>query len=169
MIPTWFLVLVAIGVAVMAITMIIQLGVLLGLYFSFRNLQERVQGVMDRQVQPILQSAKSIMDTAQKQADRLAGTLEEFSESARTQLVKIDQLVTEATDRARLQLIRVDEVMADTMHRVEETTEYLQRNVLRPVQEVQAIIHGIRKGLDFMMRGRRNGPDRVTQDEELFI
>lgn len=167
-VPLWFLVIITIGVVVMAITMILQLGLMLSFYLGVRSLQQKVERLLDNQVQPILNSARNIAEDAQKQAHRLAETLEDITETARAQVHKVDQVMTEATDRARLAIIRVDEVMADTLRRFEETTTFIQRNIVKPVQEIQAVLHGVARGLGFIMRQRRN-PDDVTQDEESFI
>jgi methyl-accepting chemotaxis protein len=167
-IPTWFLVVITIGVIVMALAMLVQLGLLLALFLSVRSLQRKVQDLLDNQLQPILDSAKSIMDKAEQQASQLVEALSEITATARSQVVKLDQVLGEATDRARLTIIRVDEVMADTLARFDSTVDYIQRSVVRPVQELQAIIHGVARAFGFILR-QRKGPEGVTQDEELFI
>lgn len=171
MAPQWFLVIVTIGVVVMALAMLVQLGLMLAMYLMFRGLNDKIHVLLDRQVQPILSTARNIVDDARKQLEQLARALEQFSEAARHQMVKIDQVVTEATDRARLQIIRADQVVADTLNRVEQTTEYIQRSVIRPMRELQAVVQGIAGAIGYLAgrRGRRNSPERVTQDEELFI
>lgn len=164
--PTWFMVyVVVIGVAV-----VLQLGVLIALYLGFRDMQVKLQALMDRDLQPLLSSARSLVDHTRKQVDRLSETLEELSETARAQMAKVDQVMTEATDRARLQLIRVDELVADTLNRMEQMVDHFQKSVSRPVRELQAVLHGIRTALEFLVGRRgRPTPERATQDEELFI
>lgn len=169
MLPTWFLVVITVGVAVMAIAMFVQLWLMVGVYVTVRGLNAKLSSVLDRQINPILNNAKSIMDRAQKQAEQLANTLEEIGETARAQVTKVDQVITEATDRVRLQLIRVDETMSDALVRFEKTTEYIQTSVIRPVKEMQAVLHGITQALQFILKRSRRNPDRITQDEELFI
>ncbi len=166
--PLWFMVSITIGVVVMTITLILQLGLMLSFYVGVRSLQQKIERLLENQVQPILNSARGIAEDAQKQVHHLAETLEDIAESARNQVSKVDQVMTEATDRARLAIIRVDEVMADTLRRFEETTTFLQRNIVKPVQEIQAVLHGVARGLGYIMRQRRN-PEDATQDEELFI
>lgn len=176
--PSWFYPFVAVFVVVMAVALALQLAMLTGLLFSFRRLQARVEHIIDNQVQPLLDGAKSlvgdaksIMEEAREQAQRLAGTLDKAQETARIQLAKIDQLLTEATDRARLEIIRVDALVADTVQRVEQTTDFIQKSVVRPVREMQAVAHGIFSAVQFLLHrgGLRNSPERATQDEELFI
>lgn len=170
MAPDWFLAVVTVGVIIIALAMLIQMGTMLGLYAAIRKAQEKVDGLVDRQVQPILDSARSITDNARTIVDDARRNVEEISSSLRAQVIKVDQVVTEATDRARLQVIRADELMADTLNRVERSVDYVERSVLAPVREVRAVIHGIGTAMGHLRRrGGRNGPERVTQDEEMFI
>ncbi len=164
MIPGWFPVVITIGVVVMALAMVLQCATLLGIYLAIRRLQEKIEQLIDRQIQPILTSAGSILEQTRKEVEELSGAL-------RVQVAKVDQVITEATDRARLQVIRADELMADTLERVERTVDYVEENVLRPVREVRAVMHGIGSAVEHLRsrRGRRNGPERATQDEEMFI
>ena len=163
MIPVWFPTVITIGVAVMALAMLLQFGILLGMYLAIRKLQDRFEDLMDRQVQPLLSSARSIVDDSRKR-------FEELSSAVSAQIGKVDRVISEATDRARLQVIRADELMADTMGRVERSMEYIEKSIVRPVREVQAVAHGIGTAVEHLRRrGRHDGPERVTQDEELFI
>ena len=178
MAPDWFYLFVAAFVVVMAVALVLQLATLIGLLLAVKKLQVRIEQTLDKKVEPLLDSAKSVLDSARpmieearEQAQRLAVTLDEAQEMARTQLTRIDQLLTEASDRARLEIIRVDELVADTVHRVEQTTDLIQKSVLRPVKEMQAVAIGILAAVQVLLRrgGFRSTPERATQDEEMFI
>ena len=74
------------------------------------------------------------------------------------------------SDRLRLQVIRLDQLLSNTVARVEETTELVQHNVLKPIRELSAILAGVRTGLDFLLRRNKSRADRpATQEEEMFI
>jgi hypothetical protein len=53
---------------------------------------------------------------------------------------------------------------------VETTADVVQRNVLAPIQEISAVVKGVRSGLEFLF-SRRRAPSvsEATQDEQLFI
>lgn len=163
--PAWL----EIYVVVIGLAVVLQLGVLIALYLGFRDLQVRIQVLMDRELSPLLVSARSLVDSTRKEVDRLSGTLEDLSDSARAQMAKVDQVMSEATDRARLELIRVDQLVADTLDRVERTVDHIEKSLVRPVRELQAVLYGIRAALDYLFGRRRRSPERATQDEELFI
>jgi hypothetical protein len=85
------------------------------------------------------------------------------------QVTRLDGLVTEASERARMQLVRIDQLVADTVIRVEDTTEAIQSHVLGPIREITALLMGLRTGLEVLFRRNKTSVERATQDEELFI
>ena len=66
-------------------------------------------------------------------------------------------------------MIRVDQLLSNTVARVEETTETIQRNVLAPIREISAILAGVRTALDYLRHRNKTRVERATQEEELFI
>ncbi len=163
--PLWL----EIYVVVIGLAVVLQLGVLIALYLGFRDLQVRVQGLLDRDLHPLLTTARSLLESTRKEVDRLAETLEELSEGARTQMGRVDKVMSEATDRTRLQVVRVDQLVADLFNRIERSVEFVEKSLVRPVRELEAFVHGLRVAVDHLIGRRRRTPERATQDEELFI
>ena len=84
----------------------------------------------------------------------------------------IDELVVEVVGKSRAQFARVDQLFTDLVQRVETTSDLMQRRALAPLNEVSAIVKGLRAGFDFFFsRQRSNGAPSETagQDEQLFI
>ena len=170
MVPDWFPAVITVGVAVMALAMVLQLGTLIGLYLAIGRLAQKIEHLLDQRVEPLLASAQSIVSNAQSIVQTARVQVDQLSANMREQVEKVDQVVTEVTDRARLQVIRADEVIADTIDRVERSVDFIERSVIRPVKEVHAVAQGIGSAVDHLRRRRRpEGPERVTQDEEMFI
>jgi len=168
--PGWFYIFIGVFVVIMAVALLLQVLLLGGIWVAFRSLETRVHSLLDAQVHPLLANARSLVDDARKQAERVAGTLEELQESARVQVAKVDAVLSEASDRARLQIIRVDELVADTLGRFERMVEDIERSIVRPIREIHALVVGVRTAVDYMTRRRgRRLPERATQDEEMFI
>ena len=164
--PRWL----EIYVVVIGLVVVLQLGVLIALYLGFRDLQVRVQGLLDRDLRPLLSSARALVESTRKEVDRLIETAEELSQAARVQVGKIDKVMSEATDRTRLQVVRVDQLVADLFNRIEQSVEFVEKSLVRPVRELEAFVHGLRVAVDHLIGGRRRRtPERATQDEELFI
>ena len=82
----------------------------------------------------------------------------------------MDTLVAELVDKSRSQIIRVDQMVSDLVQKVETTADAVQRGVLAPMQEVSAVVKGMRAGLEFLFTRRRTtSVSEAAQDEQLFI
>jgi phosphoenolpyruvate synthase/pyruvate phosphate dikinase len=79
-------------------------------------------------------------------------------------------VAAELLERSRLQMIRVDRMVSDVVEKVETTADAVQRGVLGPIQEISAVVKGVRSGLEFLFTRRRvTNVSEATQDEQLFI
>jgi hypothetical protein len=68
-----------------------------------------------------------------------------------------------------LQVIRADEFVNNTMEKLEETREAVQRTVVSPVRHISGLVHGVTAGVEaFFSRKRDNNSGTVPQDE-MFI
>ena len=89
----------------------------------------------------------------------------------------LDNLSAMAADAARAsslavaQVERVDRIFTDLTNRIEETATTVQRAVITPLREGQAIVAGIRAALSILKDvTRRRGAVRRQEDEEaIFI
>jgi hypothetical protein len=117
---------------------------------------------------------------------RLAARLDDFQHrlerDARPTLESLQRIsrnLAEVSDTAVIQARRVDALVADTVLKIEETTETLQQLILRPLgplADLAAFLKGLRRGLEVyrQLRGfdvprrppTRRGPE---EDEHLFI
>ena len=73
-------------------------------------------------------------------------------------------------DKSRSQIVRVDRMVSELVEKVETTADAVQKGVLGPIQEVSAVVKGVRSGLEFLFSRRRvTNVSEATQDEQLFI
>ncbi len=166
-------------VAIIAAAMILQSIVVLLFVLSIRKSLQHMEALLaqlTQDIQPVLQSAREFLTERKEKfnaifsmVSAISANVLEISSVVKGQVGRLDGLLTEAGDRARLQLIRVDELLADTVTRVEETGQVVQRAVLAPVREITAILTGVRTTLDIFFRRNKRGVEHATQDEELFI
>jgi len=63
---------------------------------------------------------------------------------------------------------RAEMVLDDTMNRAQETVALVHSGIMKPLREIQGVQAGVRAALNFLVRGRHNGPV-ATADEEMFI
>lgn len=139
---------------VIALASLVQAGFLIGLTVGGRRLARRLDALnerIDREIRPALDN-----------------------------LGRITRNVAEVTDLVTLQARRIDDLLADTVEKIEDTTETIRRIVVRPLGplvDIVAFLKGIRRGLHVYAKLRgletqgRARPARrpVEEDEHLFI
>lgn len=157
-----------------AVAMSIQAGVMLSAYFSLRGVPRQMEDMrrdLKQRLDPLAQSLTEILANSREPVRTIGGNLAEISQMLRERTSHVDSLLAELVDRSRAQIIRVDQMVAGLAQKVESTADEVQRKVLAPIQEVSAVIKGIRSGLEFLFSRRRRAPSvsETTQDEELFI
>ncbi|HEX9203346.1 MAG TPA: hypothetical protein VF964_05245, partial [Vicinamibacteria bacterium] len=110
---------------VIALASLVQAGFLIGLAMGGKRLARRLDALndrIDREIRPALDN-----------------------------LGRITRNVAEVTDLVTLQARRVDDLLADTIEKIEDTTDTVRRIILKPLGplvDIAAFLKGIRRGLD---------------------
>lgn len=165
-------------VALTAIAVALQAGVLLAIFLILRKTSSRMESLateVKTKVLPTVEQVQTILGDVRPKLQMISEDVKESTASVREQIQRIDATVSDVVDRARLQVIRADELLSRTMDRVEHTSEMIHKTVISPVRQVSGLMHGITAGIEFLFasRGRNNGGRRedrrpVPQDE-MFI
>jgi hypothetical protein len=184
--------LVPVFIAVTAAAVVLQAGILVGLYVGVRKTTAKLEAtVEDLKVKtlPTIESANSmlielrpklgqIVDSVvqlRPQVQLVVENLAETTTMVRAEVQRVDATVNDAMDRARLQVIRADEMLTRTFDRVEHTSDVVTKTVVSPVRQVSGIVRGVTAGVEFLLgnRGRKNGgnraPRRPVPQDEMFI
>jgi biopolymer transport protein ExbB/TolQ len=160
---------------IVALVLLLQGIALLALYRRVRDLSTRLETLTSRltkQVEALAVTADSFLAVLQSTAEKVQVVQESVSAITAVvhhRVLEVDAFLTEATDTARLQIAKFQGVMETTSRRIEETLEILQGTVLTPIVEIQALIRGIRTGIEVLFGRRRLPANRSHQDEEMFI
>lgn len=158
-----------------ALAVVLQMLILAGMYFSIRKSTERMTQIAEdlhRKMSPILASLTELMEDTQPRLSAIVANAAEISEIARSQANKVDRVFTEAVDRLRLQVIRADQILTGTLESIEEAGAQFRKSVWEPVQQVTALLKGIKTGLEFFRSKKANPGEqrpRTRDEEELFI
>lgn len=164
-------------IALTAVAVLLQAGVLLAMYIMMRKSSERMEALateVKTKILPTIEQAQQMLTEVRPKVETIVGNVEETTSVLRSQLARIDATINDVVDRARLQIIRGDELLTRTMDRVEHTSDIVQRTVVSPVRQISGLMQGITVGLEyFFARSRKNGGSRgerrpVPQDE-MFI
>ncbi len=155
-------------VAISAAALLIQAGMLIGLFVVARQLQKKITPIIP-EVQGVIAVSKRTVEGVEKQVEKIGVTSNAILDVTKQQLAKVDELLSDATTRAKVQMERAEMVLDDAMTRTQRTVSFVQRGVVRPVSEVYGVFAGIRTALTHLGRAGRPTVDHATSDEEMFI
>ena len=161
-------------VVIAAIAIVLQMVILLAMFVQLRVAIDRftwmannLQGRLD----PILLRINRILEDSEDKIGSIMSDGAEITRLARGQAQRVDRVVTDSLERLRVQVIRADRILTGALEVIEETGSKVRSTLWGPVQQVSAVLKGIKVGLD-VLRGvqqRRAESDAASQDEELFI
>ncbi|MGO9862061.1 MAG: hypothetical protein ACLPLR_00495 [Terriglobales bacterium] len=161
-------------IAVTTFAIVVQAGILVGLYLSIRKTTARMEALATQvttRTLPTLETVQDILVDLRPKLDVISVNVAESSNLVRNQLARIDATLTDALDRTRLQVIRADELLNRTMDKVEETSEIVHQTVISPLRQVNGLLAAIGTGLEVFLGQKRRQPKNgagVPQDE-MFI
>jgi hypothetical protein len=161
-------------IAVTTFAVVVQAGILVGLYLAVRKSSAKMEALATEvrsKALPTIETVQSMLVELRPKIDVMSVNFSESSTLVRNQLGRIDATLTDALDRTRLQVIRADELLNRTMDRVEETSDAVHRTVISPLRQVNGLMTAISTGVEVFLgqkrRHRKNGAG-VPQDE-MFI
>ena len=167
--PGWveaFIVVAAVAIVIQTVVMVSTLLALKPLIVKLTQ----VSGDLQVKVQPILASTTRILADSEERIKSILADTAEITQTARQEAQKVDRVVTEALDKLRLQIIRTDQLVTGALEATQEAGTKVRRTVLGPVNQISALLKGLKVGLDVIRGNRHSHPDGgVPQDEELFI
>jgi len=154
-------------VCISAIALLIQAGLLFGIYKASRGMQETVQRLTPK-IESVIETSRQTIEESRKHIGDITSKTNEILDTARKQLKRVDEVMEDATARAHVQLARADLLIDDAIERANETVATVHGGIMRPLREIQGLAAGVRTAFVFLMRGRPN-PSEATADEEMFI
>lgn len=131
---------------------------------------ENIRADVNQRLDPIHRSVTEMLADSREPVRTITNNLAEISRILRERTGQADSVVEELLDKTRRQIIRVDGMVSNLVEKVESTSDRVERNVLVPIQEVAAVMKGVRAGLEFLFARRRGSSvSEATQDEQMFI
>jgi len=160
-------------IAITAAAVVIQAGMMIGMYLATRKTSARVEalaGEVRTKILPTVEIAQSMLIELRPRIETLVTNVSESSAAVRAQMERLDATFSDVLDRTRLQVIRADELVGRTLDRVEQTTDMVHNTVVSPIRQASGLVQGLTAGLEFFFSGRRrqrNG--RPVAQDEMFI
>lgn len=161
-------------IAATTFAVVIQAGILVGLYLSVRKSTAKMEALateLKSKALPTMETAQSMLVELRPKIEAMTTNLSESSAVVRNQIHRMDATLTDVLDRTRLQIIRADELLNRTMDRVEETSEVVHKTVISPLRQVNGFMTALSTGVEVFFGQKRRQPKNgmgVPQDE-MFI
>jgi uncharacterized protein YoxC len=162
------LIVMTVFVAIAAVAMVFQAVMLWGVSKSARAVEERVAKLAPK-VESLAESSRAAIEEGRANMAEITSRTKEILDTTQRQLNRVDQVLEDVADRVRVQFDRAEMVVDDVMTRAQETVAVVHGGIMKPIREINGVAAGIRAALHYFMRGGRPSPDRVTADEEMFI
>src|SRR2546427_9503152 len=117
-------------VAMTAVAIVTQAGVLIGIYIVSKRLSEQVDRFM-KETREMMVPVRSIAENLRMASANLV----EIGLSARDQFRRVEAMVTSTGEALDVQLARFDRVSQNVIDRINETAGVVQDSVVRPPRE----------------------------------
>lgn len=160
-------------IAVTAAAVVLQAGILFGMYLAVRKSGARIEALADEvrtKVLPTAETAHSMLLELRPKIETAVANVTESTTMIRAQLQRLDATVSDLIDRSHLQVIRADDLVSRTLDRVEETTEMVHQSVVSPVRQLTGLVRGVTTALEYLTNARRRRQGGVTiPQDEMFI
>lgn len=161
------LIIMAAFVVISAIALCIQAGFLFAIFKAIRGMEAKTAPLIPK-MDALVESSRAAIEESRTQIRDITQKTGEILVVTRKQLARVDEVLEDAAARARVQMDRAEMVLDDTMNRAQETVALVHSGIMKPLREIQGVQAGVRAALNFLIRGRHNGPV-ATADEEMFI
>lgn len=160
-------------VALTALAVVIQAGILVALYITVKKVSFKVDGLFlqfNERVLPVMDAAGDLILDLGPKVKVISANLVETTTTIKGQVEKMDAALTSITEKAQNQVDRAEQLVSNTINKVENTTTILQNAVLSPVHQVAGVINGLTVGVTSLFsKRRRQPPNGSGADDELFI
>jgi methyl-accepting chemotaxis protein len=161
-------------VVLAAVAIVMQAFVMFSIWRAIEKIPteiDEIRGYVKDKLDPLTQSMSELVGNVREPIRTITANLAEISQTARQRSVQADEVVEVFLEKSRAQIIRTDELLTSLAGKIEETGDKLQQSVMAPIQEIAALIRGVRTGWDFLFSRRRGAPANAENlhDEQLFI
>jgi hypothetical protein len=159
---------ITVGVLVAAVSFVVQAVLVFAMYRVAKATEEKVMPLVHTTT-PLISDLRRLVEVNGPRVTQVTADSAEIVKVAREHVQRVGELVKECTDRTRTQMARLDHLVDEAAEKLEDAGDAVRTVVLRPVREVNGVLHGLKAALAVVAQGRRESVDHATQDEEMFI
>ena len=159
---------ITLGVFLALVAFVVQAVVFFAMYRVTKATQDKLMPMAEA-LTPILGTVRRFLDENSPKFSQMTSDATEVVRTLHEHVERLGEVVKEVSDRARAQVARIDGAVDLTVEQVQQASDAVKTAILKPVKQVDGIMHGIRAALSVVAHSRRESVDHATQDEEMFI
>jgi|SRR5579864_1802923 len=159
---------ITLGVFLALVAFVVQAVVFFAMYRVTKATQDKLLPLAEA-LTPLLGTVRRFVEENSPKFSHMTTDAVEMVNTLREHVERLGEVVKEMSDRARAQVARIDGAVDLTVEQVQQASDAVKTAILKPVKQVDGIMHGIRAALSVVAHSRRESVDHATQDEEMFI
>jgi hypothetical protein len=156
--------------AAITVGVLIQAGVLIGMYIAVRKAVKEASELsaqVKQHVLPVVTVARGLVEDISPKLKVATANLVEVSTTLRTQTEHLNKAVRDVTGMAQAQAVRVDEMATAVLDGVTNATAAVQHSVATPLKQVVGVLNAVRAGVEALRKKDR--PTHVEHDGGNFV
>jgi len=160
--------------AATAIGVLIQAGILLGMFFGLRKLQNRIEHILNHvsdHALPLIASSKVLLHELSPQVKTITSNLLEVSETLKHESHNIKGSVDDVLEKTRAQTARVDEMVSGTLDGLSHASAAIQHGIEAPLRQLSGIFNGLKAGFGVFRQKNNQVPvePSVSVEEDFVV
>jgi len=172
-IPPYLNIMFIVFTAATAFGVILQAGILLGMFLGLRKLQGRVENILNHLTEhalPLITSSKVMLHELSPQVKTIASNLAEVSETLKHESHNIKGSVDDVLLKTRAQTARVDEMVSGTLDGLSHASAAIQHGIEVPLRQLSGILNGLKAGFSVFRQKNHAAPtEPIVSAEEEFV
>jgi len=157
-------------IAVAAISILMQAGFTVAMFFVARKAQKKIMNLADDvrlHALPAVMSSRELIQDVTPKLKLITENLTATTATLRSKAEQVGGLVGNVTERAQVQASRVDGMVKGTLDQLTNAVQAIEHGVAKPVRHVNGILNGLRAGMDVMMK--KNPTNHLDPEDDLFV
>jgi hypothetical protein len=162
--------LLVIFIAVAAISILLQAGFTVAMFFGARKAQKKIMALADDvrlHALPVIMSSREVLQDISPKLKIIAENLTATTATLRTKADQVGGFVGDVTGRAQAQASRVDGMVKGTLDQLTYAVQAIEHGIAAPVRQVNGILNGLRAGVD-VLRTKTPG-NHLDPEDDLFV
>jgi hypothetical protein len=165
--------LLVIFVAVAAISILMQAGFTVAMFFGARAAQKKLMALAEDvrlHALPVIMSSREVVQDISPKLKIITENLTATSATLRSKADQVGGVVSDVSNRAHAQASRVDSMVQGTLDGLTAAVQAIEHGVAVPVRQVNGLISGLRAGVDVLRKKTpTNHRDPVDPEADLFV